>query len=607
MRRLRSWAPSEPAKPEAPGPRIYPPPPQVPGTDRTAARRWGFDDTRFIWDRDGHPRLQGARYPISGVPLPSLVGFGREILDYELSPNDRHEPHPVPLVPERRAAPTLERALVEALGTPYVQTDDGDRLRHGHGHTATEIYNVNYGKVDRVPDLVVYPGTPEEVAVVVSLCRTHDAICIPYGGGTSVTGALQCATSEPRPIVSLDIGRLNRVLWIDPVECTARIQAGAIGRVISEQLAQHGFTLGHEPDSVELSTLGGWIATRASGMKRNRYGNIEQVVVSADGVTADGQLTALTGQPRTSHGIDPEVLWFGSEGTLGVITEATVRLHRAPPVQRYGSIAFANLETGVAFLHALQRHGDLPASVRLVDNDQLAFSQALRPADGAWNRQRRKVQRFVLENWHGFDLKQVVATTLVFEGTEEQVSRQQAAVREISSQFGGIDAGSSRGADGYRLTFAIAYIRDFMLEHWVWGESFETSVGWRNALPLIHGVKNAIRETHAALGLPGRPFVTARFSQVYPEGVCTYFYVGFVYKGVEDPSAAWHALESAAREAMVAHGAAVSHHHGIGQVRTPWLHRVEDSPRTEMRSRLKQALDPSDVFGVGNQGLGGGS
>jgi len=604
--RLRRWltgAPATGASDPIDAHRIHPPPPAVPRADQPATRRWGFEDTRFVWDRDGNPRLQGARYPLCGVALPALPAFARDVLGFELSKDDRHVPRERPVASERRVNAPLERAL-RAVLEDRVYTDDVARVRHGHGHTATEIYQVNYGQLARVPDVVVMPETTDEVAAVVRACAEHDAMCIPFGGGTTVTGALSCREDEPRAIVSIDLGRMNRIRWIDPVESVALIEAGAIGRVLAAQLAEHGFTLGHEPDSIEFSTLGGWIATRASGMKLNRYGGIEQVVVKANGVTTRGEVVAFTGVPRTSHGIDPEALWFGSEGTLGVITEAVVRLHRLPEVQRYGSIAFPDFESGVNFLYALTRRGDLPASVRLVDNDQLAFAQALKPAPRRRDMPRRWVQQQVLQRVHGFELSEVAAATVVYEGTEEEVARQEAAVRDVAQRFRGVDGGSSRGADGYQLTFAIAYIRDYMLEHWVWGESIETSVSWRNTLPLVRGVKEAVRAEHDKLGLPGRPFVTSRISKIYPGGVCTYYYVGFFYKGVEDPAAAWHALESAVRRAMVEHGAAISDHHGIGQVRTSWLHRTEGEARTRVRGQIKQAVDPDNVFGVGNQGLG---
>jgi alkyldihydroxyacetonephosphate synthase len=175
------------------------------------------------------------------------------------------------------------------------------RLRHGHGHTQEDMWAIKHGALRRVPDLVVWPEDEAEVRAVLELAREHGACLVPYGGGTNVTDALRCPDGERRTIASLDLRRMNRVLWIDPTNRTAQIQAGATGLEIEEQLARHGFTLGHEPDSAEHSTLGGWIATNASGMKKNRYGNIEELVLSVSAVTPEGDLApAFRANPSAS-------------------------------------------------------------------------------------------------------------------------------------------------------------------------------------------------------------------------------------------------------------------------------------------------------------------
>src|SRR5690606_16114003 len=176
----------------------------------------------------------------------------------------------------------------------------------------------------------------------------HGALVIPYGGGTCVSMALACV--DERPIVSLDLARMSAIEWIDPVSKTACIQAGAVGRVLEEQLREHGFTLGHEPDSIEFSTLGGWVATAASGMKKNRYGNIEDIVLDVTLVTREGVVNHPGSTVRVSHGLDVRRLALGSEGMLGVITRAVVKVHRVPEVQRYGSLVFPTWKDGLAFM-----------------------------------------------------------------------------------------------------------------------------------------------------------------------------------------------------------------------------------------------------------------
>ncbi|NIO60174.1 MAG: FAD-binding protein, partial [Acidobacteria bacterium] len=259
-------------------------------------------------------------------------------------------------------------------------TADGEiRLRHGHGHTLEEMYAIKYGRVERVPDLVVYPADEEHIAALVEAAVRHDVCLVPYGGGTNVTDALRCPAEEERMIVSVDLSRLNRILWIDPTNLMACLQAGAVGRHIEEQLAEHGFTLGHEPDSIEFSTLGGWIATHASGMKKNRYGNIEDLVLDVHVVTARGALSRPAVPPRESVGMDPRRWVYGSEGTLGIITRAVVKIFPLPEVQRYDAVLFPSFEDGVAFLYDLTREAAPPASVRLVDNLQFQLSQTLKP------------------------------------------------------------------------------------------------------------------------------------------------------------------------------------------------------------------------------------
>ena len=225
----------------------------------------------------------------------------------------------------------------------------------------------------------MWPESADEVRASLELARAHGVCLIPYGGGTNVTDALRCPADERRTIVSLDLRRMNRVLWIDPENRTAGIEAGATRR--RDRGAARAATASRSatsPTAIEFSTLGGWIATNASGMKKNRYGNIEDIVLAISAVTPSGEL-ARAAAPRESVGADPARWLFGSEGELGIVTSAVVKIFPLPEVQRYGSMLFHDFETGVAFLRDVQRAGDVPASVRLMDNLQFQFGQALKP------------------------------------------------------------------------------------------------------------------------------------------------------------------------------------------------------------------------------------
>jgi len=419
---------------------------------------------------------------------------------------------------------------------------------------------------------------------------------MPYGGGTNVTEALRCLPREERPIVSVDMSRLNRIEWIDPVNRMARIQAGAPGRLIQATLAKYGLTMGHEPDSVEFSTLGGWIATNASGMKKNQYGNIEDIMLDATIVSTAGTLERAHVVPRESIGLDPKLWIIGSEGSLGIITSAVVKLFPLPESQRYGSIIFKSFEAGLAFMYALAQEDKPPASVRLVDNLQFQFGQVLKPVSRGAKRIKSRIERWLVTGPLGFDPKQMVAVTLVFEGAADEVRRQEKKVYALAKRHGGFKGGSENGKRGYLLTFGIAYIRDFVLRHYILGESFETSVPWSQAQELVDRVKARIYASHAERNLPGRPFVSCRVTQLYETGCCVYFYMAFYSKGVADPVGAYHEIEAEARREVIAAGGSISHHHGVGKLRLPFVSDIMSPAMVVWRDRMKSALDPEGIF-----------
>jgi alkyldihydroxyacetonephosphate synthase len=383
---------------------------------------------------------------------------------------------------------------------------------------------------------VVLPESDEQVSQLIQSAKTHNAVLIPFGGGTNVTDALRCVENEARVIVSVDMRRMNRVRWIDPENMMACIEAGAVGRHIMTTLERYGYSMGHEPDSVEFSTLGGWIATNASGMKKNKYGNIEDLVIDVTVATADGKLERATPAPRESVGSDLRRLIFGSEGTLGIITSAIVKLFPLPEAQEYGSVLFPSYEKGFAFMHELTHTSTPPASCRLVDNLQFQFGLALKPAATGIKVWKSKLEKMVVTKIKGFDPLKMVALTLVFEGTKDEVQRQQADVYRIAKKHGGMKAGGENGRRGYQLTYSIAYIRDFLMNYYIIAESFETSCSWSDALKICENVKLVLQEEFERREMPGKPFITSRITQLYRTGVAIYFYFGFSYLGVENPS-----------------------------------------------------------------------
>ena len=584
---------------------IYPEPPPPPDSSEDESFDvWGFRDTHFDFSENGHVMIRGERYELSGKELPRFLPWVREMLECDVTPQNIHRPNYPTAIPESHVTQELLRDLQAFLKPEQLGLDGELRLRHGHGHTQEEMYSIKYTNLGRIPDIVVYPDNEAQVISLVEAAKRHGASLIPYGGGTNVTDALRCDPHEERIIVSVDMHRMNRILWIDKTNMMACIEAGAVGRYIMSGLKKYGVTIGHEPDSVEFSTLGGWIATNASGMKKNRYGNIEDLVLDVRVVTASGKLERTSASPRESIGLDLRRLMFGSEGTLGIVTSATLKIFPFPQVQEYGSILFPSFEHGFKFMQDLAREAKPPASVRLVDNLQFQFGLALKPKSTSGLADlKSKAEKFFVTRIKGFAPDKMVALTLVFEGTRDEVQQQQRDLYRIAARHGGMKAGAENGRRGYLLTFSIAYIRDFLMSYYIIAESFETSVSWSNALALCDNVRRRLNDEYKKRSLPGKPFLSARVTQIYPTGVCIYFYFGFYYKGISNPQNVYLELENAARDEILKSGGSLSHHHGVGKLRRHFLPRIMSETALQWKRELKKTLDPTNVFGAGNQGL----
>ncbi|QYS99627.1 Alkylglycerone-phosphate synthase [Trichoderma simmonsii] len=584
-------------------------------TDRESDDVWGFKDTSYRANPDGTVEVTGSRYLLSGCTLPSLLPWASDVLGVEV-PRQPMLQMLENLIPEPQYIngeflDSLRQVVL--LRDDQISSDAKNRRRHGHGHTQEEMYVIKYGSgLARVPDLVVYPESESQVIGIVEAARQKGVCLIPYGGGTNVSAALRCPShqdGENRMIVSVDIRRMDKIIWIDPVNRLAQIEAGAVGSNIMEALAERGFTMGHEPDSCEFSTLGGWIATNASGMKKNRYGNIEDVVLDMRVVMPTGGVMtkgSSSVHPRESTGSNPLRYTFGSEGSLGIVVSAVVKLFPLPEATEYAAVLFPTWENGVQFMYELRQSNCQPASVRLVDNEQFRMSQALKPAQpsgfiaGTLAGLKRKLEHMYILQVKGFDPREMVACTMVFEGSKSETRIQQHAVKRLVSKHGGVDAGAENGRRGYQMTYNIAYIRDFAMQHYILAESFETSVTWSHALDLCDRVKDRLRREHKERGLPGKPLVTCRVTQLYETGVAIYFYFGYYFEGVSEPEKIYAGMEEAAREEVLLAGGSLSHHHGVGKLRNRFLGSAWSDAALEWRDDVKRALDPENVFGCGN-------
>ncbi|KAF7639527.1 Alkylglycerone-phosphate synthase [Meloidogyne graminicola] len=500
--------------------------------------------------------------------------------------------------------PLLNQNLLEFLQLEdiYYSYSQLNRLTRSHGQTLEEIINIRIGKIKRIPDLVVWPRTEKQILKIIEGAKKFKTLLIPIGGGTCVSQALKCPNNVQKLICSVDMEMMNSIINLDVKNMTATVQAGILGQDLEKQLNEKGFTCGHEPDSLEFSTLGGWISTRASGMKKNKYGNIEDLLLSVRICTSKGilQPRRLGQVPRLSSGPDLLQLILGSEGQMGIISEATIKAYSLVFLLKIKNKSFIDFESGVNFFRNVALKRCQPASLRLVDNAQFQMGQAMRIKEGSYITSDiwQTFARIYLTRWKGFKPDQMVATTCVFEGSKEEVEIERQRLFTLASNFGGIRAPDENGQFGYRLTFAIAYLRDLALDFGVIGESFETSVPWSKVINLCKNVKTLIIHEASKYGIKQHILATCRVTQVYDSGACVYFYFAFNYRGMDIEKALeiYENIEASARNEILACGGSISHHHGIGKIRKRWLPTTIGNLEISLIKSLFEKIDPEELF-----------
>ncbi|KAG5332303.1 ADAS synthase, partial [Acromyrmex heyeri] len=542
------------------------------------------------------------RYPIGNQELPYFTKWCETTFDvtWDMKRTFQNLPKHIP-------EPVLSAELLEVIKELMIDysTDGVDRLFRAHGHTLREIYLLKCSSFQRIPDIVLWPKCHEDVVKIVNICAHYGVVCIPFGGGTSVSRAACCPPDERRTIISLDTSQMNRILWIDRDNLLICCESGIIGQDLERLLRTEGFTCGHEPDSYEFSSLGGWVATRASGMKKNTYGNIEDLVVRLRMVTGrieDPVITLERGNlvPRVSCGPDFDHVILGSEGTLGIITEIVLKIRPLPRIVKYGSIVFPHFLSGVYALREIAKERCQPASIRLMDNEQFQMGQTLRPESGWGGLILQGLKHMYITRIKGFQWDQICVATLLMEGdVAEDIAAQERKIYKIANKYGGIPAGEANGERGYMLTFVIAYIRDLGIEYNVLAESFETSVSWNRALSLCRNVKSRVARDCKMHGIR-KYFISCRVTQTYDVGCCVYFYLAIGYSNMENSVEIYEAIEHAAREEILANGGSLSHHHGVGKIRASFYPEAVGEAGVSLYRATKAHLDPHNIFAAGN-------
>lgn len=526
---------------------------------------WGYEDQQP--DRAG---------------LEAMVPMVKRQLGFEVGEIEE----PVPIDAVELAPPRLQAP--ESL-SEIVSTDRRDRLTHAMGKASRDVVRGFRGKFERTPDLVARPADEDDVRRVIEWCGERRIAVIPFGGGTSVVGGVEPRVGYGyRGTLSLDLGRLNEVLEVDKTSMAARIQAGVLGPDLETQLGEQGLTLRHFPQSFEYSTLGGWIATRAGGHFATVRTHIDDFVESIRAVTPRGTWESRR-LPGSGAGPSPDRMMIGSEGTLGVITEAWMRILERPTYKLSCGVEFDDFHAGAEAVRALSQSGLNPANCRLLDPLEAVTTGA---GDG-----------------------ESALLIIGFESAFGPVDELMRQAVECAADHGGRpgeirgsgdrkEGGGEDAVASWRSAFLGApYLRDSMLSLGVLMDTFESAITWDRFREFHSVVMESARRAVADVGGgpsdgQGSPRVTCRFTHVYPDGPAPYFTViAPARRGSEVEQ--WDEIKSAVSETLIAAGGTITHHHAVGRDHRPWYDLQRPDPFADALQAAKAAVDPQGLLNPG--------
>ncbi|MGH2974839.1 MAG: FAD-binding oxidoreductase [Solirubrobacterales bacterium] len=492
---------------------------------------------------------------------------------------------------ELRAARLKVPAGLGALFTD----EKHERVCHSLGKAYRDVVRGFRGEFENPPDLVAYPKDESEIEVVLSWAEAEGAAVVPFGGGTSVVGGVEPRLAD-RPVVSLDLKRLDRVLEVDAESLAARIQAGALGPALEDQLREHGLTLRHFPQSFEYSTLGGWIATRAGGHFATLYTHIDDLVESVRAITPRGAWESRR-LPGSGAGPSPDRALIGSEGILGVIADAWVRVRPRPEFKASCAVEFDDFLAATTAVREISQSGLYPSNCRLLDALEAGTTGA------------------------GAGAKHLLV--LGFESANLPVDEPMRQALDIAQSHGGtptspptgrkpmhitgnrpVDRETGDAVGAWRGAFLLApYLRDTFVACGVLSETFETAITWDRFEEFHPDVMEAVRTKVAEVcdapaDGPGAPRVSCRFTHVYPDGPAPYFTVlAPAVRGGEVEQ--WDEIKAAAAEAVIEGGGTITHHHAVGRDHRPWYDRQRPTPFAAALCAAKRELDPAGILNPG--------
>lgn len=537
---------------------------------------WGSLDNDFFYAEHIGPLLAYIR---RGLTMQDTVTPSLRIADLRL--------------PESKIKGTSLSGLQRIFSKNRVKTDLHERVIHSAGRSYFDVMRLRMNLLKSYTDAVVYPETEAEIQKLLALAVRNNWAVVPYGGGSSVVGGVEAVSGGKKAVITVDMTRMNRLIGLNPMNATATFEAGVYGPDLELALGKQGWTLGHFPQSFEYSTLGGWVAARSAGQQSSRYGKIEEIVSSIRMITPGGILE--TGHfPAGATGPDFNQMICGSEGTLGIISSVTVKLHPVPERRDYCGFLFPTFARGLDFIRTANQDGVGVSTLRLSDEEETRLLEAFGRIveHGKTHPAKRflkdSIQNIVLQASGLSESKCIVIAGADGIDSGHAISQ----LKKIASQLGGLYAGKGPGQRWLKGRFNMPFLRNYLMEYGIGVDTMETAVPYDRCVDVRSAVLEAMKRS-----IPDS-LRMCHASHSYLDGACLYFTVIFPLD-VTRPADQWHELKRAVSDAILAHGGNISHHHGIGTDHREHFRRQIGPQILNTLSVLKKTMDPRGILNPG--------
>ena len=472
---------------------------------------------------------------------------------------------------------------------PLVSPEPLTRLLHARGQSFADWIALRSGQIRTFPDGVAYPMSNEDVTTLIRYAHQSGIHVIPYGGGTSVVGHID-PIKRKAPILTIDMSRMNRLIDLDDKSLLATFGAGVTGPDLEAQLRAHGFTLGHFPQSFEYSTLGGWVVTRSSGQQSLRYGRIEKLFAGGRMETPLGELE-MPAFPASAAGPDIREMVLGSEGRLGILTQARVRISPLPEREEFHAVFFPDFQHGVEVVRQILSTGLPLCLLRLSTANETSTTLALAGHENLIG----ALERLLAIRGLG-DGKCMLL--LGFSGKTILVRTSRSEALNITSKWGGVHVGKTFGEQWHKNRFRTPYLRNTLWELGYGVDTLETATDWVNTPQMVEQIESALRDAMSDFG--EQVHIFTHLSHVYTTGSSVY--TTFLFRLAADPNETlvrWQAMKSAASQAIIVNGGTISHQHGVGLDHLPYLVAEKGILGLAAIAALCHQFDPKGIMNPG--------